>query len=89
MQHFGNCVSVMVMILCLVRGADGGQGEYLRALLYRAKRIREEILQKVKPDAHPRDQLNSPRRLIEELASLTPAAFASAEAVPLPENSIR
>jgi hypothetical protein len=38
---------------------------------------------------HTRDQLNSPRRLMEELASLKPAASASAKAVPLPENSIR
>jgi hypothetical protein len=81
---FENCLFVMVMI-----GADCGQGEYGPALLHLAKRIREEILQKVKPDAHTRDQLNSPHRLMKESASLTPAASASAKAVPLQENSIR
>jgi uncharacterized membrane protein YgcG len=64
-------------------------GEYGPALLHLAKRICEEILQKLKPDAHTWDQLNSPRRLMKELASLTPAASSSAKAVPLQENSIR
>ena len=57
--------------------------EYGPALLHLAKRIREEILQ------YTRDQLNSQRRLMRELASLTPGVSGSARAVPLPENSIR